>query len=142
MNVLFVCVANSGRSVLAERLFRRAAHGRHRARSAGSAPGTGPHPVVLEAQTYEDANALPLAMQLLDRALAIDPKGLEALAGKAELASAQHDVKTSIATYELILAQMTQDAQKANITDIMFKLKSREMTVDIDAVAPGGEILH
>jgi len=36
VNVLFVCVANSGRSLMAERLFREAAHGRHQARSAGS----------------------------------------------------------------------------------------------------------
>ena len=49
MNVLFVCVANSGRSVMAERLFREAAQGRHRARSAGSEPGNGPHPRVVEA---------------------------------------------------------------------------------------------
>ena len=48
-NVLFVCVANSGRSVMAERLFRRAAADRHKARSAGSAPGAATHPVVLEA---------------------------------------------------------------------------------------------
>jgi protein-tyrosine-phosphatase len=38
VNVLFVCVGNSGRSVMAERLFRRAAEGRHEARSAGSDP--------------------------------------------------------------------------------------------------------
>ena len=49
MNVLFVCVANSGRSVMAERIFERAVEGRHRARSAGSNPGSAPHPVVLEA---------------------------------------------------------------------------------------------
>ena len=48
-NVLFVCVANSGRSVMAERLFRRAAGGRHDARSAGSDPGDAPHPQVVEA---------------------------------------------------------------------------------------------
>jgi protein-tyrosine-phosphatase len=48
-NVLFVCVANSGRSVMAERLFRRAAGDRHAARSAGSAPGAHAHPEVLEA---------------------------------------------------------------------------------------------
>src|SRR5690349_12628045 len=48
-NVLFICVANSGRSVLAERLFNRAAAGRHHARSAGSEPGTTVLPVVLEA---------------------------------------------------------------------------------------------
>jgi arsenate reductase len=48
-NVLFVCVANSGRSVLAERLFRRLAGDRHQARSAGSVPGANAHPVVLDA---------------------------------------------------------------------------------------------
>jgi arsenate reductase len=49
MNVLSVCVANSGRSVMAERLFREAAHGRHQVRSAGSEPGSGANPQVLEA---------------------------------------------------------------------------------------------
>lgn len=49
MNVLFVCVGNSGRSVMAERLFARAADGRHEARSAGSDPGTAPHPHVVTA---------------------------------------------------------------------------------------------
>jgi arsenate reductase len=48
-HVLFVCVANSGRSVMAERLFRHAVNGRHEARSAGSAPGQAPHPAVLDA---------------------------------------------------------------------------------------------
>jgi protein-tyrosine-phosphatase len=47
--VLFVCVANSGRSVMAERIFRHAAGDRHQARSAGSEPGTAPHPQVVEA---------------------------------------------------------------------------------------------
>lgn len=49
MNVLFVCVANSGRSVMAERLFERAAGGRHLARSAGSEPGAEAHPQVVDA---------------------------------------------------------------------------------------------
>jgi arsenate reductase len=44
--VLFVCVGNQGRSVMAQRLFRRAAAGRHEARSAGSSPGTAVHPQV------------------------------------------------------------------------------------------------
>jgi len=48
VRVLFVCVANSGRSVIAEQLFRRAAAGRHEVRSAGSDPGAAPHPVVVE----------------------------------------------------------------------------------------------
>ena len=47
--VLFVCVANSGRSLMAERLFRQAARDRHQARSAGSEPGTASHPQVVEA---------------------------------------------------------------------------------------------
>lgn len=49
MNVLFVCVANSGRSVMAERLFARAAGPRHQARSAGSNPGAAAHAHVLAA---------------------------------------------------------------------------------------------
>jgi arsenate reductase len=48
-HVLFVCVGNSGRSLMAERLFRRDAQGRHAVRSAGSAPGAAPHPLVVEA---------------------------------------------------------------------------------------------
>jgi arsenate reductase len=49
VNVLFVCIGNSGRSLMAERLLRRQAEGRHQARSAGSAPGLEPHPQVVEA---------------------------------------------------------------------------------------------
>ena len=48
-SVLFVCVGNQGRSVMAERLFRRAVSGRHQARSAGSNPGTAVHAQVLGA---------------------------------------------------------------------------------------------
>lgn len=47
--VLFICVANSGRSVMAERIFNKLADGRHHARSAGSEPGDAPHPIVVEA---------------------------------------------------------------------------------------------
>ena len=49
MNVLFVCIGNQGRSVMAERLFRQAVGERHSARSAGSAPGPATHPEVLDA---------------------------------------------------------------------------------------------
>jgi arsenate reductase (thioredoxin) len=48
-HVLFVCVGNSGRSLMAERLFLRLAGDRHQARSAGSDPGPAPHPQVLQA---------------------------------------------------------------------------------------------
>ncbi len=47
--MLFICVANSGRSLMAERLFLEAADGRHAARSAGSEPGPAPHAEVVEA---------------------------------------------------------------------------------------------
>jgi arsenate reductase (thioredoxin) len=49
VNVLFVCVGNQGRSVMAERLFRQAVGDDHAARSAGSAPGGMTHPLVLDA---------------------------------------------------------------------------------------------
>jgi protein-tyrosine-phosphatase len=49
VNVLFICVANSGRSVMAEHIFNARADGRHHATSAGSDPGGAVHPVVLEA---------------------------------------------------------------------------------------------
>ena len=64
--VLFVCVANSGRSVMAERLFRRDAGGRHEARSAGSAPGDAPHQVVLEALAELGVDASDHVPALLD----------------------------------------------------------------------------
>jgi arsenate reductase (thioredoxin) len=47
--ILFVCVANAGRSVMAERILRARYAGRHEARSAGSVPGGVTHPVVVEA---------------------------------------------------------------------------------------------
>jgi arsenate reductase len=49
VNVLFVCVENAGRSQMAEALFRRAAGGRHEARSAGTAPADRVSPNVVEA---------------------------------------------------------------------------------------------
>jgi protein-tyrosine-phosphatase len=67
MNVLFVCVANSGRSVMAERLFREKARGRHGARSAGSEPGDAPHPQVVEALREIGIDASGHAPRKLDR---------------------------------------------------------------------------
>lgn len=46
---LFVCLHNAGRSQISEALFRRAAEGRHEARSAGTTPADGVHPEVVEA---------------------------------------------------------------------------------------------
>jgi arsenate reductase len=46
---LFVCLHNAGRSQISEALFRRAAGGRHEARSAGTTPAERVHPEVVEA---------------------------------------------------------------------------------------------
>jgi len=56
LNVLFVCVGNQGRSVMAERLFRREAPS-HATRSAGSAPGRATHREVLDALAELDIDA-------------------------------------------------------------------------------------
>lgn len=66
MNVLFVCIANSGRSVMAERLLREEAGHRHAARSAGSSPGTAAHPQVLEALAELDIDASDHVARKLD----------------------------------------------------------------------------
>jgi arsenate reductase (thioredoxin) len=47
--VLFVCVHNAGRSVMAEALFNQLAGADHHAVSAGTIPGGPPHPEVVEA---------------------------------------------------------------------------------------------
>jgi protein-tyrosine-phosphatase len=49
VNVLFVCVGNQGRSVMAQHLFQRTVGETHAARSAGIIPGDVPHPEVVEA---------------------------------------------------------------------------------------------
>jgi len=47
--VLFVCVHNAGRSVMAEAFFNRLVEGRAEALSAGTEPQGPPHPEVVEA---------------------------------------------------------------------------------------------
>jgi arsenate reductase len=48
-NVLFVCLHNAGRSQMSKALFDREAGGGHAAQSAGTQPGEGVHPEVIEA---------------------------------------------------------------------------------------------
>ena len=47
--VLFVCVHNAGRSVMAEAFLKRVAGDRYRAMSAGTDPADHPHPEVVSA---------------------------------------------------------------------------------------------
>jgi arsenate reductase len=81
VNVLFVCIGNTGRSLMAERLFRQRTSGGHEARSAGAIPGTAPEPIVVQA----------LAELGVDAADHV-PRGLDdELAGWADLAVAVCD---------------------------------------------------
>jgi arsenate reductase len=64
--VLFICVANAGRSVMAERILRDRYGDRHEARSAGSEPGTATHPVVLDALREIGIDASDHVPQRLD----------------------------------------------------------------------------
>ena len=74
-------------------------------------------PILLEAQTYQQQNAIALAAQLYDRAVGIDPNSVEALVGKARLAAAQHNVKDAIASYERILRLQTDPNDKVAVID-------------------------
>lgn len=69
MNVLFVCTANGGRSVIAERLLERESEGRHQARSAGSNPGLAAHLEVLHALQEIGIDASEHIPQKLDHEL-------------------------------------------------------------------------
>ncbi|HTD38438.1 MAG TPA: tetratricopeptide repeat protein [Candidatus Limnocylindrales bacterium] len=74
-------------------------------------------PILIEAQTYEQQNAVALASQLYDRAIAIDPTSVDALVGKARLAAAQHNVKDAIATYDAIYKLQTDPNDKVAVID-------------------------
>jgi arsenate reductase (thioredoxin) len=69
LNVLFVCVGNQGRSVMAERLFRREVGDAHVARSAGAEPGNAVHPEVAAALAEVGVDAGDHVPTKLDAAL-------------------------------------------------------------------------
>lgn len=52
-HVLFLCVGNSARSILAEAVLNREGQGRFVAHSAGSRPATAPHPLAISLLTRE-----------------------------------------------------------------------------------------
>jgi arsenate reductase len=64
---LFVCLHNAGRSQISEALFRRAAEGRHEARSAGTTPGERVHPEVVEAMNELGIDLADRKPKLLSR---------------------------------------------------------------------------
>ena len=68
--VLFVCLHNAGRSQMSEALFRRAAEGRHEARSAGTTPADQVHPEVVEVMAELGLDVSGRTPRLLTRDLA------------------------------------------------------------------------
>jgi tetratricopeptide (TPR) repeat protein len=74
-------------------------------------------PLLLEAQTYTQQGAIALAGQVYDRAIAIDPKSVEALAGKARLQASEHDVTGAIATFETLLNLAVDPIDKVIVID-------------------------
>jgi tetratricopeptide (TPR) repeat protein len=74
-------------------------------------------PLLLEAQTYTQQNAIALASQLYDRAIAIDPTSTDALVGKARIAAAQHNVKDAIASYDALYKLQTDPNDKVAVID-------------------------
>ncbi|GAC1419308.1 MAG: hypothetical protein NVSMB64_28710 [Candidatus Velthaea sp.] len=75
------------------------------------------HPIVLEGRTYADQNAIALAAQVFDRAVAIDPSNQEALYNKARSAAAGHNVKDAVGTYEKLLQLQSSDEDRVAVVD-------------------------
>jgi arsenate reductase (thioredoxin) len=67
---LFVCLHNAGRSQMSRALFERAAGGRHRALSAGTAPAEQVHPEAAEAMAELGIDIAGRTPRLLTRELA------------------------------------------------------------------------
>ena len=72
-HVLFVCTHNAGRSQMAQALFEQAAHGRHAATSAGTAPADRVHPEVIEVMRelgidLADRQPQPLTPEIAEQA--------------------------------------------------------------------------
>ena len=74
-------------------------------------------PLLLEAQTYTQQNAIALASQLYDRAIAIDPTSVDALIGRARIAATQHNVKDAIASYDALYKLQTDPNDKVAVID-------------------------
>ncbi|HET6311840.1 MAG TPA: arsenate reductase ArsC [Candidatus Nitrosotalea sp.] len=69
-HVLFVCLHNAGRSQMSEALFRRAADGRHAARSAGTRPADRVHDSVVAVMRELDVDLSDRTPMLLTTDLA------------------------------------------------------------------------
>ena len=85
--------------------------------TAASKEPTDPDPLMQIAQTYAQQDNLPMALQWTEKAIAVDPKNVQALVFKAELYARQHiDDKASAAFDDAVVAA-TDDTQKVQILD-------------------------
>jgi tetratricopeptide (TPR) repeat protein len=73
--------------------------------------------IVLEARSYEAQNAAALALQTYNRAIAVDPKSLDAYIGKAHVQATQNSVTDAIATYEQAIPLGENDEERVAILD-------------------------
>src|SRR5579875_3445797 len=74
-------------------------------------------PLLYEAKTYTEQGAAPLALQVLDRALAIDPRNPDVLLTKAQTLGAEHNVKDAVAIYEQLANIVTDAVDKVSVID-------------------------
>ena len=66
MNVLFICTGNSARSIMAEAILRTEGGARFNAYSAGTHPGSAPHPFVVELLDHKGHDVAQLASKSTD----------------------------------------------------------------------------
>ncbi|MDP9025666.1 MAG: tetratricopeptide repeat protein [Candidatus Eremiobacteraeota bacterium] len=72
-------------------------------------------PLYQIATTYGQQNNIPMAVQTVDRVLAIDPKNVQALVFKADLYAKQHDDRKAPAAYDDAVVAATTDDQRVAI---------------------------
>jgi tetratricopeptide (TPR) repeat protein len=76
---------------------------------------TAPDPLIQTAQTYAQQNNIPMALQWIQKAIALDPKNVQALVFKADLYARQHDDAQASAAYDDAIVASPDDAQKVQI---------------------------
>src|SRR5262245_7253385 len=131
VRVLFVCVGNTGRSVMAERLLRRAAGDRYEAASAGAHPGSRIGPGVLEALAELGIDASDHVPRTLD-AVALD---------RADVVVATCDGACPAVPGKRYVAWQIPDAYglpAAEVRPIRDQIARRvdELVAELDAAAP------